>query len=79
MQSYPFYRGVFGNEYLLPDLTYTVALEMFGIMAAAGQFIRTYASSSGTRKTRITKAISSVLLILGVLVAAVVNAETLLA
>jgi hypothetical protein len=78
MQSYPFYRGVFGSEYLLPGLTYTVALEMFGVIAAAGLFTNKYASSAGTKRTRITRAIGSVLLILGVLVAAIVYAETCL-
>jgi hypothetical protein len=76
LQSYPFYSGVFGKEYLLPDLTYTVALEMFGVITAAGIFTRTYASSVGTRRARIIKSIGSVLLVLGVIVAAIVYVET---
>jgi hypothetical protein len=76
LQSYPFYSGVFGNENLLPGLTYTVALEVFGIITAAGLFTRTYTGSTGTRRTRIMKATGSVLLVLGVLVAVVVYAET---
>ena len=76
LQSYPFYSGVFGTEYLLPGLTYTLALEMFGVIAAAGLFSTTYFGSAGTRRARTIKAIGSVLLVLGVLVAAVVYTET---
>ena len=76
LQSYPFYSGAFGNEYLLPGLTYVVALEMFGIIAAAGLFTRTYTSSAGTRRIRVVKATGNVLLTLGVLVVVIVYAET---
>ena len=76
LQSYPFYSGVFGNEYLLPDLTYVVALEILGIITAAGLFTRSYAGSAGTRRTKVVKATGSVLLTLGFLVAVIVYAET---
>jgi hypothetical protein len=76
LQSYPFHSGVFGNEYLLPGLTYTAALEVFGIITAGGIFTRAYANSTGTRRRRITKSIGSVLLVLGVVVAVIVYAET---
>jgi hypothetical protein len=76
LQSYPFYSGVFGSEYLIPGLTYTAALEMFGMVAAAGLFTRTYIATEGRRRVRIVKAIGSVLLVLGVLIATIVYAET---
>jgi hypothetical protein len=75
-ESYPFHSGVYGTEYLFPWVTYTVALEIFGALAAAGIFIRIYSVSGGTRKAKSIRAIGTVLLILGAVISVVVYAET---
>jgi len=75
LKSYPFHGGVFGNAYLLPDLTYTTALELFAILAAAGLFTRSYAGVGGTNMARVINAIGTMLLTLGIPVAAIVYAE----
>lgn len=79
LQSYPFYNGVYGNVHMFDGVTYTEGLELFGAMAAAGLFVRAYASSSGSVRDRTVWAFGSASLVLGAIVCVVIYAETNLA
>ncbi|HXX72068.1 MAG TPA: hypothetical protein VEI80_00100 [Candidatus Acidoferrales bacterium] len=76
LQSYPFHDGVFGNEPLFLGLTYTAALEMFGVVAAVGVLVWTYSREAGNTRTRLLKAWGAVFMVFGVLFAVVVYVET---
>jgi len=76
LSSYPFYGTVYGPDNLLPGLTYTEALEVFGIVAAAGLFTRGYTTSRRVGKGRSVDGLADVLLVLGVIIAIVVYTET---
>jgi hypothetical protein len=76
MQSYPFYNGVFGNAQLAFGITYTEALELFAATAGAGLFARAYLTASGTQRKRALKAVGSMILMMGLIVAPLVYVET---
>jgi len=76
LQSFPFHSGVFGNQPLILGLTYTLLLEVFGVTAGTGLFVRAYATSDGTRRSRFIQAAGRTLLILGLTIAIAVYAET---
>jgi hypothetical protein len=76
LQSYPFYRGVFGDEPFLFGLTYTVALEVFGAVAVSGVFLWSYSKYVGSNQKRLVRAAAKTSLFFGVVVAAVVYVET---
>ena len=76
LQAYPFYEGVYGNELLLPGITYTVGLEIFALLAFAGLLLWSYSRAEGGRGRRLGKAFGNSLLFFGILVALIVYAET---
>ena len=76
LQSYPFHSGVYGNQYLFPDVTYTEALEIFALITGAGLFARGYYRAEGTHLTRIMKGAGITLITLGLIVAPIVYVET---
>ena len=76
LQAYPFYEGVYGNEPLLPGITYTIGLEIFSSIALIGLFVWAYSQAEGEREERLRAAVGRTLLVFGVLVALVVYVET---
>ncbi len=76
LQSYPFHYGVYGSQALLPGLSNTEALELFGLLGLVGLVLAFYSGSSGTRKARLTRALGSALLVLGLIIAPIVYIET---
>jgi hypothetical protein len=75
LQSYPFHSGVFGNQALLPGITYTVALELFSAAAVTGLFLRAYSKSVETGRYRIVYATGTMLMIVGLIVAPIIYTE----
>ena len=76
MASYPFYDGVYGNQTLFAGITYTVALELFGVLLAVSIFVGGFSKAGGTLSARVMKAAGATLLVIGLAIALVVYAET---
>jgi len=76
LQSYPFHDGIFGNESFFLGLTYTDALEMFGVVATVGVLSWAYSREAGSARAKLLKACGVVLMVFGVLFAVVVYTET---
>jgi len=76
LQSYPFYRGVFGDEPFFLGLTYTISLEIFALIAALGVLLWTHTRAAGDWRERLLKATGKTLLVFGALVSGVVYVET---
>jgi hypothetical protein len=67
---------VYGDEPFFFGLTYTDALEFFGVVAATGVFLWAYSREPGRTRTRLVKACGETFLVFGVLIAGVVYVET---
>jgi len=76
LESYPFYNGVYGNQILLPGITYTAGLELFGVLLVVSMFVREVSKAGGTLVARAVRAAGDTLLIVGLVLALVVYAET---
>ena len=46
LESYPFHGGVFGTQSFFLGVTYTQSLELFGVVALFGLFMRAYFKSA---------------------------------
>jgi hypothetical protein len=76
LQAYPFYDGVFGNVPFFLGVTYTVALEIFAVIAASGVFLCFYSRAAGRRRAKLERAVGGTSLVFGILVAGVGYVET---
>jgi hypothetical protein len=77
LASYIPFRGSYGDSQPIPGISYTVALEASGILSFFGLFLRSYGRNRDSRlKQRVLSSLSTPLKFFGVLVAAIVYAET---